>query len=282
VSRSRAWADLREPTPLLDRVPGRSWPLWTRPLGYGALTIVWLALAVLVVIVAFVALPLALSSNLHGGPLTDLPLFRRSDWVATLVVIIVIAAPILGVISLLLVAATLGMLLSAATLFTRSLRPRYADEQLSLSLRSRGETVGPVTTAVTGTSVALVPIRMTRWTKIVTIVRFFGWIPNPALFLLGTAWGIAFMGTVGWVLWPARGTASVVCGVASGIAGLGILALAWRLRRRLPRIMPSELAGTAYERSWPNRVTPRGGAGSGGRRRPRPRRHDDRRRPPAR
>ena len=282
MTRSRAWADLREPTPLLDRVPGRSWPLWTRPLGYGGLTLVWLALFALAVVVAFLALPLALASNLDGGPLTELPLFRRSDWVATLIVILVVAAPILGVISVLLLAATLGMLLSAATLFARSLRPRYADEQLSLSVRSRGETVGPVTTAVTGTTVALVPIRMTRWTKVVTIVRFFGWIPNLALFLLGTAWGVGFLLAVGWILWPAEGAARVVCLILTGIGALGLLALAVRLRRRYPRIMPSALAGTPYERSWPNRPTPRGGAGSGGRRRPRRPRPDARRPRPAR
>jgi hypothetical protein len=256
VSRSRAFADLREPTPILDRVPGRTAPVALRPLGYALISVVWLLLFALAVVVAFVALPVALSSQVDGGSLTGLPLFRRSDWVATLVVIILVAAPTLGVISLLLVATSAGMLLTTLTLLARSLRPRYADERLSLSIRSHGETIGPVTTAVTGSSVVFVPIRMTRWTKIVTIVRFFGSIPSVPLFALGAAWGVAYMVTVGWVLWPVEGAARVAWTAFSVLAALGILALAVRMRRRFPRIMPSALAGTPYERSWP--ASPRG------------------------
>jgi hypothetical protein len=253
VSQQRAYADLREPTPILARVPRRSAPWWTRPLGYGLMTVVWLALFLATTAITVLALPAAMASTLDGGPLTDAPMFARADWLPTVIVIALVAAPVLGVITLLLAAATVGIALSAATLFVRSLRPRYRDERLSLSAWTRGETVGPASTAVTGATMSLVPIRMTRWSKAVTIVRFNGWIPNLNLLLLGVVWGLGYVGTVAWMLWPARGAAAVLCAIGSLLVAAGLLAIAWARRRHFARVMPASWARSRYAQSWPSR-----------------------------
>jgi hypothetical protein len=217
------------------------------------MTIIWLALFLASTAVTVLALPLAMSSTLDGGPLTDAPMFGRSDWLVTVIVIALVVAPILGVITLLLAAATLGILLSSATLFWRSLTPRYRDERLSLSVWTRGETVGPGSTAVTGATMSLLPIRMTRWSKVITIIRFNGWIPNLNLLLLGVVWGIGYVGTVAWMLWPARGVALVLCAVGSGLVAVALLAIAWRRRRRFADVMPASWVRSRYADSWPRR-----------------------------
>jgi len=217
------------------------------------MTLVWLVLFLVTTAITIVALPAALSATLDGGPLTDTPMFARSDWPATLIVIALVAAPILGVVTLLLAAATVGVLLSAATLFVRSLNPRYRDERLSLSVWTRGETVGPASIAVTGATMSLLPIRMTRWSKAVTIMRFNGWIPNLSLFLLGVVWGLGYIGTVAWMLWPVHGITAVLCAVGTALVAAGLLAIAWARRRHYADVMPGSWRRSAYAASWPNR-----------------------------
>jgi hypothetical protein len=253
MSRPRPYAELREPTAIVSRVPARRAPLWARPLGYGALTIVWLVLLLLSIAVTVLALPLALIGASGDGELQHAPMFARSDWPATVVVIAVLVAPLIGVLTMLLGCASLGTLLSAATLFVRSLRPRYRDERLSFSFWSRGETAGPVSTAFTGTATSLLPIRMTRWTKVVTIIRFNGWVINAGMFVLGPVWGIGYFWTVGWTLWPAEGAVAVVCAAGSGVVALLLLGLLWRRRHRYAEVMPGGWQDTPYGRSWPNR-----------------------------
>jgi hypothetical protein len=245
--------ELREPTPLISPVPPRRAPLWTRPLGYGALTLVWLALFALSITVTLFALPLALIGASGDGELQHAPMFARSDWPATVVVIAVLVAPLIGILTMLLGCASLGTLLSAATLFVRSLRTRYRDERLSFSVWTRGETVGPATTALTGTATSLLPIRLTRWTKVVTIIRFNGWVINAGMFILGPVWGLGYFWTVGWTLWPARGAVAVGCAIGSVIAALLLLWLLWHRRRRYAAVMPGGWQKTPYGRSWPNR-----------------------------
>jgi hypothetical protein len=215
------------------------------------MTLVWLVLFLTTSAITIVALPAAMSATLDGGPLTDAPMFARSDWLPTVIVIALVAAPILGIITLLLAAATVGILLSSATLFVRSLNPRYRGERLSLSSWTRGETVGPASSAVTGTTMSLVPIRMTRWSKAVTIIRFNGWIPNLNLLLLGVVWGIGYVGTVAWMLWPARGVAQVLCAAGSVLVAAGLLAIAWTRRRHFADVMPASWARSRYAESWP-------------------------------
>lgn len=251
MSRPRPVDPLHEPTPLLTPVPARRAPLWTRPLGYGVMTIVWFVLFVLGIVATVLALPLALIGASADGTLQHAPMFARADWPATVVVIGVLVAPLIGILTMLLGCASLGTLLSAATLLVRSLRPRYARERLSFSARTRGETVGGPTTAFTGTATSLLPIRMTRWTKVVTIIRFNGWVINANLFVLGPVWGVGYFWTVGWLLWPAQGAVAAVCGAGSALVALLLLWLLWRRRRRFAAVMPEGWEKTPYGRSWP-------------------------------
>jgi len=260
-----AYADLREPTPIVEPVPGRRWPLWTRPLGYGLMTIVWFALLVLGGVGAcIVVLPTQLS-GIGDGRLAHAPMFDRSDWLATVIVLFVVAAPVLGAATYFLVLACLGITLSSATLFARSLRPRYRDERLSFSIWTRGQSVGPMSTYFTGVTYSLVPIRITRWSKVVTIIRFNGFVVNGGHVVLGPLWGLGYFWTIGWMLWPAHGVALVICAAISALIAAALVALIWRRRHVFADAMPTPFERTVYGKSWPNRPPSRP------RRRPRPR-----------
>jgi hypothetical protein len=237
---------------VLSRVPARSAPLWTRPLGYGVMTVVWLLLFVVATGATVGALPLSMSSTLHGRPLLEAPLFQRSDWVGSVIVILLVVAPLLGVIMLLVTCATLGVLLSAATLFARSFSPRYSTEKLSMSVWGRGDTIGPAF----GVTMSLVPIRMTRWSKVVTIIRFNGFIPSRNLFVLGIVGGYGYLGTITWMLWPASGGAVPLCAAGTVVAAALFVMLTWRRRHRIANVMPDDWQATPYARSWPNRSVP--------------------------
>ncbi|UAJ79519.1 hypothetical protein IT072_20460 [Leifsonia sp. ZF2019] len=250
--RPRAYADLREPTPIAQPVPARRAPLWLRPFGYALATAVWFLLFLICGGIMVFALPAAMSGTLDGQGLLHARMFQPSDWPVTVAVIAIAVVPVFGSLTYLLLAGTLGVFLSALTLLGRSLHPRYADERLSLSIWSRGETIGPPPTALTGTSLSLVPIRMTRWSKIATIISFNGFIPNSNMFVLGTVWGYGYFFTVTWLLWPASGTAAVICGIASLAIALALCWMAWHRRHRFPDVMPGTLQDTAYATSWPN------------------------------
>jgi hypothetical protein len=221
-----------------------------RVFGYLGLTLLWLAILGVAVFATVLALPGALST-VDGG-LGSSTMWQRSDvWLAPIAVLLV--AAVLGYLTVFVLLASVGLLLAAATLFVRSLSPAYRDEQLSMTRRStRGEAVGPITTAFTGVALSLLPVRMTRWTKIVMIVQFNGWIINGSAFLIGFAWGCLYLFTVGWMLWPASGVALPICIAVSVVLLAWVVVTVWRRRKRFPTVMPESLRGTVYELSWPN------------------------------
>lgn len=232
--------------------PGRT-AVILRPIGYLLIAVVWVVLFAAVLGVTVIALPAALhDSTAHGG-LQAYPGFHRDDtWVAFIAIPMVMA--VLGTISYLLILASLGNMLAALTLAARALRPSFRHEKLSISIRAAGgEAIGPASTAATGVSLSLLPVRLTRWTKIVMIVQFNGWLPNGSMFAIGSLWGALYIFTVGWVLWPATGIPLILCAVGSGVLAVGIVALIWRRRATFPAVMPSELENTAYRWSWPNK-----------------------------
>lgn len=103
---------------------------------------------------------------------------------------------------------------------------------------------------------SLVPIRMTRWSKIATIIRFNGFVLNGNMFVLGLIWGVGYFWTMTWALWPARGIAEFLCAIVSVAIAVTFCWVAWRRRHKFPRVMPEMLLKTAYEQSWPNTPAP--------------------------
>jgi hypothetical protein len=219
--------------------------------------IVWLLIFLICASIMLVVLPAVMNGTLDGQGLLHAKMFQRSDWPATVVVIAVFVVPIFGSITYLLIAGPLGVFLSALTLFGRSFNPRYSSERLSFSMWSRGEAIGPASTAITGVTMSLIPIRMTRWSKIVTIIRFNGFIPSANMFLLGTIWGVGYFWTVAWALWPARGVVEIVCAIVSVAIAVLLCSIAWHRRHGFAEIMPKGLRATAYGRSWPNIERPK-------------------------
>ena len=223
-----------------------------RVFAYLGLTVVWLLLLAVVVFATIVVLPAWLASD--GTALGASPAFHRSDTWLAFIIIPFLVAPLMGAITFFLVMATFGAVLTSATLFIRSLNPAYRHEQLSTTIKSvHGEAVGGVATAFTGVALSQLPVRLTRWTKVLLIVQFNGWILNGNMFVLGLIWGWLYFFTVGWMLWPATGAAVPVCAVVSVLLLALLVVVAWRRRKRFPPVMPEGLMGTTYERSWPNR-----------------------------
>lgn len=247
----RVFDPLRGPVYLARAVEPGAIRVALRPFGYLLVLLIWIALFVIAVVVALFALPLALQANDSAAGFQASPLFHRSDSWMAFIVIPLFLMPIFGAISYVLVLGSAGMMLASATLFGRSLRPSYGGERLSATLfGSRGELVG---TGVTQLALSLLPLRLTRWSKLVMIVQFNGWVPNGGTFVLGTIWGALYLFTVGWVEWPATGPAEVVCLIVSAALAVLLAVMVWRRRREFPRVMPGALAGTVYEWSWPNR-----------------------------
>ncbi|NYG07970.1 ABC-type multidrug transport system fused ATPase/permease subunit [Phycicoccus badiiscoriae] len=244
---------LREPVFLVPAVPPSRARLVGRVFAYLGLTVLWLVLLAIALFATVAALPGAAGSATSDGGLAASHAFHRSDsWLA--IIFIPLLVPLFGFVAVFLVQATFGMVLTSAMLFLRSLNPAYRHEQLSMTIRSSdGEAVGPALTAVTGVGLSLVPVRLTRLSKVATIIQFNGWIVNGSTFAIGFIWGLVYFFTITWTLWPATGTAAPICQVVTGLLGAWMLFEIWRRRHRYPGVMPAQLEGTAYERSWPNR-----------------------------
>ncbi|MCI0156404.1 hypothetical protein KNO15_06810 [Leifsonia shinshuensis] len=246
--------DLREPVYLLDddaRATSSAVVVW-RPLGYFLLAVLWFILAVIALAVTIAVLPWRLSAE-DVGPLGDAPGLVGAGVIGGLIALLIVG-PVVGAICGVFVTVSVGSFLSASTYFVRSLRPSYRGEKLSFSARSRGaEATGPASLFGFGTAFSLIPVRLTRWTKIVTILTAQGLVVNVTLWVLGAWWGWFYFFTVGWLLWPAEGAAAVVCTIVSVALFAVFLYFVWRNRREYPDIMPSAYRGTPYERSWPNR-----------------------------
>ncbi|HWT33785.1 MAG TPA: hypothetical protein VN107_08470 [Microbacterium sp.] len=244
---------LDEPVHLVPPVEPSPARLAGRVFAYLGLTVLWAVLLAIVLFATVAVLPGALGADLGTSPFAT----RSDAWMGVLVVPLVLA-PIFGFITVFLVLATTGMTLSAATLFVRSLNPSYRHEQLSTTVKAvKGEAVGPVTTAYTGVAVSLLPVRLTRWAKVVMIIQFNGWIFNGSTLVLGYLWGLLYFFTLAWTLWPATGIAVPICAVITALLVIWLLITIWRRRRRYPEVMPSALEGTVYARSWPNRPAER-------------------------
>jgi hypothetical protein len=225
-----------------------------RPFGYLLMTLVWSCVLLLVVFALIIALPFWLSDGLGAGGLGAAPGFHRSDSWLAFIAIPVFVVPLLGCITVFAICASLGLALGTATLFVRSLLPSYRHERLSTTIRSTGgEAVGPVSTAFTGVGLSLLPVRLTRWSKLVLILQFNGWIINGNLMTVGLAWGCCYVFSVGWMLWPASGAAVWVCAAFSLLLAGWLVRELWRRRAAYADVMPAQLRGTRYEYSWPNR-----------------------------
>lgn len=244
--------DLRSPVYLASVVAPSAGARVGRVFGYLGLVVLWAAILAVGIFATILALPGALGA---AGPegLGDSQLFRHSDtWLA---VVLPLLALIFGAISVFVVTASLGALLAAATLFVRSLNPAYAGEQLSLSILTKdGEAVGPVSTAFTGVALSLIPVRLTRWTKIIVMIQFNAWLINGTLLLIGFLWGCTYLFTVGWMLWPVTGAGVIVCAVLSSLPLVGIVWVVWRRRARFAEVVPTGAENSVYLNSWPRRT----------------------------
>lgn len=253
AARDDEFHDLRRPVYLLApeaRARSRAAVAW-RPLGYLTLTIVWAVLAVISVAVAVLVLPWRLTAG-DAGPLGEAPGFHGNVFIGA--VIVLLLGPVIGSISGVFLCVSVGSALGSATYFCRSLLPRYRSERLSFTSFSQGaEASGPASLFGLSTAYSLIPVRLTRWTKIVTLISAQGQVVNVTLWVLGFWWGIFYVFTVGWMLWPAQGAASVVCTVISVLLFAVFAYFVWRNRRRYPDTMPAAYRGTPFERSWPNR-----------------------------
>ncbi|MFJ9900502.1 hypothetical protein ACIQPR_44945 [Streptomyces sp. NPDC091280] len=248
-----AYADLREPTPILRRVPPRTSPVWLRPVGYLSVTVIWFVVFLFAVGTVFFALPIALSNMSGHGGVRHSATFQRSDWVATVAVIMLFAAPTLGVVSYMLLCSSAGFTLNSLILFTRSFRFRYRDEMLSFGARTGGVgNVGGSEGSFNGDTISLTPFRMTRWSKIGTILVCNGTCLNINQFTLGAMWGPGFLFTSAWFFWPVSGVAEVLCAVTSIVFGACFLWVAWQRRHKFSDVMPGGFRKTPYEHSWPN------------------------------
>lgn len=243
---------LTRPVTLVETPEPSSATVGLRPLGYLLVSVVWIVLFALVIGVTVIVLPAALGAATDGGGLQASPAFHRDDtWAAFIAIPAVMV--VWGAISYFLVLGSLGNVLAALTLLVRSMRPSFRQERLSVSIRAAGgEAVGPASTAATGVSLSLLPTRLTRWTKVVMIIQFNGWLPNGSMFAIGSLWGALYIFTVGWSLWPATGIALVLCAIGSGLLAAALIVVVWRRRATFPAVMPGSLKNTAYRWSWPN------------------------------
>lgn len=247
-----AVADLRHPVYLVGpdaRMPARAAaPL--RPWGYLAMTVLWAALDVIAWVIAFIGLAVPLLS-----PLGAQPGLQRMG-VGGGIVLLVVAGSLVGTVGVILACGVTGLLLLNATFFVRSLRASYRGERLSISVHSVGaEAFGAASVAGFGTAFSAIPVRLTRGTKILTVVTSLGFVWNAEVWAVGVPWGLCTAFTGAWIAWPVQGAAAVgVCAAISAVLLLFTAGVVWRRRHAYPNVMPAALRGTAYEWSWPNRT----------------------------
>jgi hypothetical protein len=221
-----------------------------RVFGYLGIAVVWLAIF-LVVIFLWAALPAALSSS---GPLGSAPgiteLADPGELVPFLIAMILIAVPF-GFVLFYMTIATFSLLMLSLTFLRRSLDPGYGAEPLS-STRWTSEAIGPM--RIGGAVLALIPINkgpIARWRKIFgkaaislipvrqsPVSRFWTQAMMLALvpswrMIFSTFWfGLAYLFTVAWILWPVTGALVGACSAVS----VAVTAFAlWRILRAIQR-----------------------------------------------
>jgi hypothetical protein len=251
--RNADYSDLREPLYLLPPDTRAASPkaVGWRPLGYLSLTIVWVLLSLIALAVTVLVLPWRLTVD-GAGSLGESPGFHGNPVIGAVVVLLL--GPVVGAICAVVLCVTIGSALGSATYFCRSLLPSYRGERLTFTSFSQGaEATGPASLFGLRTAFSLIPVRLTRWTKIATVITAQGLVVNVTLWILGFWWGVFYVFTVGWMLWPAQGVAAVVCTIISVVLFAVFVYVVWRNRGTYADVMPAAYRGTPYERSWPNR-----------------------------
>jgi hypothetical protein len=206
----------------------------SRPFLYLLVAAIWAALF-LVVVGLYLALPLALSTS--GSPTmadrwTDMSASPATA-VIELIVLAVILVPIFGYVLMALPMATFPLVMLALTYVVRSLQRRYAGERLSATGYSK-EAIGPV--RVTPAALSLIPLHMTGWTRFWMYIYMMGWVPSRRLFWASLPWGLAYLVTVIWVLWPVAGIGwPIWCVVTAALVAVALVLLARDVRARYPR-----------------------------------------------
>ena len=206
-----------------------------RPFAYLGVAIVWLAIT-LVVLGLLAAIPVAIHS---GGHLSEAPgivgLADDNEWIPALLVVPLFGL-IFGAVVFLLAQGSLALFMLSLIAFSRSLRPSYAGESLTTT-RWTGEAIGPVRLGAAPAKYApvknmaalsLIPVRRTRYSAFWTARMLFAFAPSFRVILESTWVGIAYVLTVGWVLWPVTGPLAIVFALVSvALAGFGV----WRVIR---------------------------------------------------
>ena len=211
--------------------PPAGWEVALRPFGYLLVAIVWAAIfAVTLALPAL--LPLGIQAD--GSDFTMRDFFFGMDPLSAILgglISLVLLVPIFGYAFLALPLASGPLMMLAITYVVRSLRPAYRTTRLSSTGWSR-QALGPF--AVFPTALSLIPIASTRWSRFWLGASLLGWVPSLGVFVAACVFGIGYLLTISWMLWPLRSTAAIVVWVViSGAFAVATIVLLVReaLRR---------------------------------------------------
>jgi len=203
-----------------------------RPFGYAAIGTVWVALWLLILALG-AALPVALSDRRPIG-LADTPLSAAEGIVELqqnpfelIVVVVLLGSMLAAIFGWVIVMFPLTAWPLAALSFVyvaRSLRPSYAGEQLSATVRS-DEAMGQPT--FTRTALSLLPVRRSRLTDALSMAYAAGWSPSFAMVLSCFWFGLGYLFATVWIAWPVTNPVVVVLfsAISLGLAGYTVYRL---------------------------------------------------------
>ncbi|BDZ41928.1 hypothetical protein GCM10025865_12270 [Paraoerskovia sediminicola] len=164
-----------------------------RPWGYLGIGLVWAAIFVGVLAIVW-GVFVAMAVLDRGPDDTLLPDMSAVDGLG-LIVVVPLAVLIFGPGAYWLFAASGSAALLAFTYVGRSLRPSYAHEALSGTVQQGGATMGGP--RVTSVAMSLLPVRPSRWTRLLMVFYTSAWSPTGATAVATLPVGLA------WVLcWP--------------------------------------------------------------------------------
>jgi hypothetical protein len=167
--------------------------LLLRAAGYWAVTVIWLAL-LLVMLLLWAVFFLTIHEPMGDGV--------GLQGAVEFVLLVLIVSPILGPALVFLTGLTLSFTALAAIAFERSLRPGYAHEPLTGSTWSRSAIGTP---AHQTSAISLIPVRPSRPAAFWTALMFRCALPGWRAILGAALIGAGYLITVGWVKWPASG-----------------------------------------------------------------------------
>jgi hypothetical protein len=204
-----------------------------RPLGYLLGALVWTAIFGMTVFLWFV-MPGMLGSS---GPLKDSPgMAELSDPAQAIAfgIVMLLLAVILGYVLLFFPLTTAACALLCFAFATRALQSRYNDSALSATTWS-AEVIGPPTLALMPRAVSLIPVHSTRYSDALSTVMLLGFMPGWRLLFTSIWFGLAYLFTIGWWMWPTSGTVLVIVfGIVSALVGaFGIYAAVRSAVRRV-------------------------------------------------